>query len=56
MEQQGAHEGGGRAWGGRRAPLPRGLLEASLTCTSSLLGFFPSKKEFREVSGQLDSV
>ena len=31
MEQQGAHEGGGRAWGGRRAPLPRGLLEASLT-------------------------
>ena len=26
-----AHEGGGRAWGGRRAPLPRGLLEASLT-------------------------
>ena len=38
------------------APLPHGLLEASLTCTSSLLGFFPSKNEFREVSGQLDSV
>ena len=31
VEQQGAHEGGGRALGGGRAPLPRGLLEASLT-------------------------
>ena len=53
---RGAHKGGGLAQGGGRAPLPRGLLEASLTCTSSLLGFFPSKNEFREVSGQLDSV
>ena len=26
MEQRGAHEGGGRALGGRRAPLPRALL------------------------------
>ena len=26
------------------------------TCTPSLMGFFPSKNEFREVSGQLDSV
>ena len=31
VEQRGAHEGGGRALGGGRAPLPRGLLEASLT-------------------------
>ena len=30
MEQQGAHEGGGRAWGGRRAPtswLPGSFLD-----------------------------
>ena len=47
---------GWRARPGGRGPLPRGLLEASLTCTSSLLGFFPSKNGFREVSGQLDSV
>ena len=53
---RGAHEGGGRALGGWARPLPRGLLEASLTCTSSLLGFFPSKNGFREVSGQLDFV
>ena len=53
---RGAHEGGGRALGGGRAPLPRGHLEGPLTCTPSLLGFFPSKNEFREVSGQLDSV
>ena len=26
-----AHEGGGRTWGGRRAPLPRGFLVAFLT-------------------------
>ena len=31
VEQQGAHEGGGCAWGGRRAPLPRGLLLIGLT-------------------------
>ena len=36
MEQQGAHEGGGRAWGGRRAPLPRGLLVSFLTWGPSL--------------------
>ena len=28
---KGAHEGGGRAWGGRRAPLPRALLVEVLT-------------------------
>ena len=42
--------------GGGRAPLSRGLLVEPPTCTPSLLGFFPSKNEFREVSGQLDSV
>ena len=56
----GGATGGPRGWrarpGGGCAPLPRGLLEGSLMCTSSLLGFFPSKNEFREVSGQLDSV
>ena len=31
VEQQGAHEGGGRAWGGRRILLPRGLLFCVLT-------------------------
>ena len=31
VEQHGAHEGGGRALGGWARPLPRGLLEASLT-------------------------
>ena len=31
MEQRGAHEGEGRAQGGRRAPLPRALLVDVLT-------------------------
>ena len=55
-EPRGAHEGGGRAQGSGRTPLPRDLLTDPLTCTPCLLGFFPSKNEFREVSGQLDSV
>ena len=37
VEQQGAHKGGGRAQGGRRAPLPRGFLGCFLTHTPSLL-------------------
>ena len=37
VEQRGAHEGGGCAQGGRRAPLPRGLLDCFLTPTPSLL-------------------
>ena len=45
---------GPRGW--RARPLPRGFLVASLTWTPSLLGCFPSKNKFREVSGQLDSV
>ena len=31
VEQRRAHEGGGRAQGGRRAPLPRALLVTFLT-------------------------
>ena len=31
VEERGAHEGGGRAQGGRRAPLPRAFLVAFLT-------------------------
>ena len=31
VEQRGAHEGGGRAQGGRRAPLPRGFPVGCLT-------------------------
>ena len=45
---------GSRGWMAR--PLPRHLLAGPPTCTLSLLGFFPSKNEFREVLGQLDSV
>ena len=37
VEEREAHEGGGRAQGGRRAPLPRGLLDCFLTPTPSLL-------------------
>ena len=48
--------GRGRAHPPRACPLPHYLLADPPTCTPSLLGFFPSKKEFREVSGQLDSV
>ena len=40
---QGSHEGGGHAQGGGRAPLPRGLLEASLACTPSPMDCFRSK-------------
>ena len=46
---------GSRGWrarpGGWSRPLPRAFFVYSLTCTPSLLGFFPSKNEFREVSG-----
>ena len=31
VEQQGGHEGGGRAWWGWARPLPRGLLSCALT-------------------------
>ena len=53
---RGAHEGGGNAQGDGRAALPRDLLADPPMCTPSLLGFFLSKNEFREVSSQLDSI
>ena len=40
--------GWGRAQGGRRASLPRGHLEASLTSTPSLLDHVRSKNNFSE--------
>ena len=43
-----AHKGEGRAQGGRRASLPRGHLEASLTSTPSFLDCFPSKNNSPE--------
>ena len=49
--------GWGRAQGGRRASLPRGHLEASLTSTPSLLDCVCSKKMILlKVSFRLDSV
>ena len=45
---RGAHEGGGHAQGGGRAPLPRAFLVASLTYTPSLLDCFRSKNNFPE--------
>ena len=47
-EPQGAHEGGGHAQGGGRAPLPRGLLEASLTSAPRLLDHVHSKNHAPE--------
>ena len=41
-----AHEGGGRAQGGGRTPLPRAFLVDPLTCTPSLLDGFLSKNNF----------
>ena len=48
MEQRGAHEGGGRAWGGRRAPLPRGRLVSCLTSTPSPLDHVCSENHVPE--------
>ena len=48
MEQRGAHEGGGRAWGGRRAPLPRGFLLYFLTKGPSLLDHVRSENHVPE--------
>ena len=48
MEQQGAHEGGGRALGGRRAPLPRGLLVGCLTSIPSPMDRVCSKNHAPE--------
>ena len=38
VEQQGAHEGGGRAWWGWASPLPHGLIFPFLTYGPSLSG------------------
>ena len=47
-EPQGAHEGGERAQGGGRAPLPRAFLVDPLTCTPSLPDCFLSKNNSPE--------
>ena len=43
VEERRAHEGGGRAQGGRRAPLPRALHVDCLTSTPSPLDHVCSK-------------
>ena len=48
VELRGAHEGGGCAQGGRRAPLPRGLLVDCLTSTPSPLDHVCSKNHAPE--------
>ena len=48
VELRGAHEGGGRAQGGRRASLPRGLLVDFLTSTPSPLDHVCSKNNSPE--------
>ena len=48
VELRGAHEGGGRAQGGRRASLPRGLLASFLTSTPSPLDHVCSKNHSPE--------
>ena len=48
VEQQGAHEGGGCAQGGRRAPLPRGFLVGFLTSTPSPLDHVCSENHVPE--------
>ena len=49
MEQQGAHEGGGRAWGrGVGAPLPRVFLVAFLTYGPSPLDHVRSENHVPE--------
>ena len=52
MEQQGAHDGGGRAWGGRRAPLPRGPPGGSPTPIFSYMKSFNEKKIEGNLSGR----
>ena len=48
VEQRGAHEGGGRAQGGRRAPLPRALLVDFFTWTPSPLDHVCSENHVPE--------
>ena len=48
--------GRGRAQGGRARPYPRGCLRTLLGALWCSVGFFLSKDDLREISGQLDSV
>ena len=48
--------GRGRAQGGRARPHPRGCLGTLLAHLRYSVGFFWSKNNLREISGQLDSV
>ena len=48
VEQRGPHVGGGRAQGGRRAPLPRPFLVGVLTSGQSPLGHVRSQKHVPE--------
>ena len=50
VEQRGAHEGGGRAQGGRRAVLPRGFLVGFLMSTQVLCIMFVPKITLPKVS------
>ena len=53
---RGGHEVAGRAQGGRARPHPRGGLGTLLAHLLYSAGFFWSKNDLREISGQLDSV
>ena len=53
---RGSHEVGGHAHGGRARPHPRGCLRTLLAHLRYSVGFFWSKNDLREISGQLDSV
>ena len=48
--------GRGRAQGGRARPYPRGCLRTLLGALWCSVGFFLSKDDLREISGQLDSL
>jgi hypothetical protein len=50
------HDVGRHAQGGGRAPHPRGQPGTLLACFWYSVGFFWSKNNLREISGQLDSV
>ena len=53
---RGGHEVGGAPRGVGRVPHPHGCLETPLVHLRCSVGFFWSKNNLREVSGQLDSV
>ena len=55
-EPRGGNKGGGHAQVGRARPHPRGGLGTLLAHLRYSVGFFWSKNNLREISGQLDSV